>query len=213
MVTEVTASAKLARGASIRPVAAAIPMPTKANSPPGPSSNPASIATGHDRRNSRPRPISSSDFTAIRLTTPPRSQSGSRNSSRKSTLIPTVKKKMPSNRPLNGATVISIALRYSVSASSNPARKAPSAIDRPDRPAITPAATITNSTAAMKSSLEPAVATKRNSGRNKMRPKITMTTTAAAACNKALARLARTDPPDLAARMETNNRTGMTARS
>jgi hypothetical protein len=65
----------------------------------------------------------------------------------------------------------------------------------------------------MKISLDPAVATSRNSGRNSTRPKATMTTMAAAACSKALARLARTDPPDCAARMEMNNKIGMTARS
>jgi hypothetical protein len=131
MVTEVTASVKLASRASTKPAAAAVPMPTNANSPPGPSNKPVSVATGHDRRKSLPSPISSSDFSAIKLTTPPKSQSGSQTSSRTSTFIPTVKKKMPSKRPLKGATVASIALRYSVSASSKPARKAPSAMDMP----------------------------------------------------------------------------------
>jgi hypothetical protein len=51
-VIEVTASVKLASGASITPADAAIPIPTKANSPPGPSSRPVSTATGQDKRNS-----------------------------------------------------------------------------------------------------------------------------------------------------------------
>ena len=213
MVTEVTASAKLARRASIRPAAAAMPMPTKANSPPGPSSRPVSAATGQDRRNSLPSPVSSSDFSAIKPTTLPAIHSGSRTRSRKSIFIPTVKKKMPSKSPLKGATVDSMALRYSVSASSKPATKAPSAMDIPARSAITPAATITNNTAAIKTSLERAIATTRNIGRNSTRPKATMIVSAIAACSSAVARLARTDSPDCDARMETNNRIGMTARS
>ena len=54
IVTEVNASVKLATRGSISPAAAAMPMPTKANSPPGPSNRPVSTATGHDRRNSLP---------------------------------------------------------------------------------------------------------------------------------------------------------------
>ena len=115
--------------------------------------------------------------------------------------------------PLNGATVASMALRYSVSASSNPATKAPSAMDKPAWFAITPAATITNRTAAIKSSLERALATSRNNGRNRKRPKITMTMTADAACNSAVARLPRIDPPLRAARIEMKSRIGITARS
>ena len=145
--------------------------------------------------------------------TAPASKSGSRQSSRKSTFMPTVKKKRPSRRPLNGATVVSIALRYSVSASSNPATKAPSAIESRACSAITPSAMMTNKTAAMKTSVERAVATKRNSGRNKTRPKATMTIIAAAACNSAVARLASTEPPERAARIEIKSRIGMTARS
>ena len=87
-----------------------MPMPTKANSPPGPSSRPISTATGQDRRKSLARPMISSDLTAIRPTTAPSSKSGSRNSSRTSMSMPTVKKKIPSSRPLNGSMVASIGL-------------------------------------------------------------------------------------------------------
>ena len=41
------------------------PILTKANSPPGPSSRPVSTATGQDKQNSLPSPISSSDLNAI----------------------------------------------------------------------------------------------------------------------------------------------------
>ncbi len=167
MVTEVTASVKLAIRGSTKPAVTAMPMLTNANSPPGPSNRPVSVATGHESRNSLPSKINTSDFTTIRAATPPNRKSGSRRNSRKSIFIPTVKKKMPSKMPLKGATVASIALRYSVSASSNPATKAPRAMDKPAWFAITPAATITNRTAAIKSSLERALATSRNNGRNR----------------------------------------------
>ena len=62
---DVTASVKLARRASIKPAAVAMPMLTKANSPPGPSSMPVSIATGQDSRNSRPSPHQHHALTAI----------------------------------------------------------------------------------------------------------------------------------------------------
>ena len=66
MVKDVTASVKLAKRGSISAAAAAMPMPTNANSPPGPSNRPVSTATGHDRRKSLARPVSTSDFTAIK---------------------------------------------------------------------------------------------------------------------------------------------------
>ena len=45
--------------------------------------------------------------------------------------MPTVTKKMPSSRPLNGSRSTSIWWRYSLSPSRMPARKAPSATDNP----------------------------------------------------------------------------------
>ena len=45
--------------------------------------------------------------------------------------MPTAMKNRPSSRPLNGSMSSSSSWRYSESASSTPARKAPSAIDRP----------------------------------------------------------------------------------
>ena len=67
IVTEVTASVKLASRGSISAAADAMPMPTKANSPPGPSSKPVSTATGHDRWKILARQISSTDLMTIRL--------------------------------------------------------------------------------------------------------------------------------------------------
>ena len=109
--------------------------------------------------------------------------------------MPTVKKKMPSKSPLNGLISVSMALRYSVSASSRPAMKAPSAIDRLASAAMTPVATITNRMAAMKRSLDAAPATSRNSGRKSRRPTMTMTAIASTACASASSTVMVTEPP------------------
>ena len=121
------------------------------------------------------------DFTAMSPMAPPISQTGSRASSRKSMFMPTVKKNRPSRRPLKGSMAVSIALRNSVSASSRPATKAPSAIEKPATAAATPVATITNSVVATNRSLMPADATRRNSGRITTRPTTTITPSARAA--------------------------------
>ncbi len=134
MVSEVTASVKLAIGGAIMPSAVAMPMATKANSPPGPSSRPVSIAAGQGTRNSRASPMMRAALMAIRPATEASSQNGSRASSRRSIPMPTVKKNRPSSSPLKGSMVVSMALRYSVSASSRPATKAPSAMESPAMP-------------------------------------------------------------------------------
>ena len=121
------------------------------------------------------------DFTATSPMALPISQTGSRASSRKSMFMPTVKKNRPSRRPLKGSMAVSIALRNSVSASSRPATKAPSAIEKPATAAATPVATITNSVVATNRSLMPADATRRNSGRITTRPTTTITPSAMAA--------------------------------
>ena len=213
MVIDVTASAAPASRASIKPSADAIPMPTKANSPPGPSSRPVSTDVAQDRWNSLASPISSSAFTAISPTTAVSSSPGALSNSRTSIFMPTVKKKIPSSRPLNGSTVASTALRYSVSASNSPATKAPSSIESWASLAMTPAAMTTNSTAAMNSSRDRVEATRRNSGRINSRPNRTITVSAITAWTKARPRLSRTEPPGPAARSEMNIRIGITARS
>ena len=157
--------------------------------------------------------IRMADFTAMSPTAAPISQSGSRASSRKSMFMPTVKKNRPSSRPLNGSIAVSIALRNSVSASSNPATKAPSAIDRPAAAAATPVATITNSVVATNSSFMPADATRRNRGLITRRPTMTITPIAIAVLVRATARMARTEPSSLMPEMEMKSSSGATARS
>src|SRR5262249_600718 len=129
IVEEVTTKAKLAvlGASSCRAVASA--MITKANSPPGPSSSAVSMAAGFATRKLRARPTTRVALTTMRPTTAAATHNGSRASSRKSRVMPTVKKNTPSSRPLKGSIVASIALRNSVSASSKPATKAPSAME------------------------------------------------------------------------------------
>ena len=195
MVRDVTASVKLAADGVTSWAAVATPMTTKANSPPGPSSRPVSIAASRGTRNRRASPKISAALTPIRPITHARSNSGACASSRKSMFMPTVKKNRPSSRPLNGSMVVSIALRNSDSDRSRPATKAPSAIDMPASPAITALATMTNSVAATNSSLVPAAATSRNRGRSSSRPTMTMTPSATAALATASASPVSTEPP------------------
>ena len=84
IVSDVTASVKLAVVALTSLSAVARPITTKANSPPGPSRNPVSIAAGLGTRNSRARPKMRTALTPIRPATHASSQTGSRASSRKS---------------------------------------------------------------------------------------------------------------------------------
>ncbi|GJE68744.1 hypothetical protein CHKEEEPN_0263 [Methylorubrum podarium] len=111
----------------------------------------------------------------------PRIAPGAATSWAGSRFMPTETKNTPSNRPLNGSIVASIARRYSVSARSSPATKAPSVIDRPLPAATSAVATMTRRQAAMNSSGERVRATSWNSGRSAKRPATTITTRAIAA--------------------------------
>ena len=81
--------------------------------------------------------------------------------------MPTAMKNSPSSRPLNGSRSDSSAWRYSESASSTPAMKAPSAIDMPIH-CISSAIEITSSSAkAVKISRMPVLAMVRRIGRSR----------------------------------------------
>jgi len=84
--------------------------------------------------------------------------------------MPTAMKNSPSNNPLNGSMSVSSSRRYSLSASSTPAKNAPNAIDRPTvsiRPAMP---TTSKSDAAVKISGVPLLAIQRSTGRSSSRP-------------------------------------------
>ena len=96
------------------------------------------------------------------------------NSTPKSMLMPTAMKNRPSSRPLKGSMSVSSSRRYSLSDSSTPARKAPSAIDRPTTCISAAMATTSNSAAAVKISGVSLRAIQRSAGRSSSRPPSTM---------------------------------------
>jgi hypothetical protein len=79
-------------------------------------------------------------------------------------------KKRPSSRPLKGSMVTWTSWRNSVSASSKPAMKAPSAIDSPLSALTRPDPITTSRQAATNSSSLLARATERSMGRSTSRP-------------------------------------------
>ena len=86
------------------------------------------------RRTEAEQPRQAEDDGAVEHhepTSKPTISTGFAASSDRSRPMPTDTKNSPSSRPLKGSTVLSTSLRYSVSASSRPAMKAPSAIDSP----------------------------------------------------------------------------------
>ena len=129
------------------------------------------------------------------------------------TLMPTVRKKTPISSDLNGSIVTSIARRYSVSASSKPAMKAPSPMESPAAAAINPVPSATSRVAAMKLSEESVEATRRKSGRMARRPITMMAATAAIACSSAWVRPTSSEPPFCAPSTLTRKSRGITARS
>ena len=84
--------------------------------------------------------------------------------------MPTAMKNSPSSSPLKGSRSVSSSRRYSLSASSTPARKAPSAIDRPTDCISAAVATTSNNEAAVKISGVALPAIQRSAGRNSSRP-------------------------------------------
>jgi hypothetical protein len=95
----------------------------------------------------------------------------------KSMLMPTAMKNRPSSSPLNGSRSVSSWRRYSLSASSTPARKAPSAIDRPTACISDAVATTSSRLAAVKISGVPLRAIQRSAGRSSNRPPKMMAST------------------------------------
>ena len=92
------------------------------------------------------------NFTAIRPSASANSVSGCSATSARLALMPTAMKKSPSSRPLNGSMSASSSWRNSESASSTPARNAPSDIDSPIFSMISAEPTTSSSAAAVKTS-------------------------------------------------------------
>ena len=143
-----------------------MPIPTKANSPPGPSRRPVSIDAAQDRRNSLARPISSSALTAISPTTAASSRPAAREQFADVDVHADGEKENAEQKPLErlDSRLDRLAiLGLGQQQARRQRRRAPSTV--PPALATTPAATITNSTAAMNSSRDRVEATSRNSGR------------------------------------------------
>jgi hypothetical protein len=104
---------------------------TKANSPPCARANANRNKSLVRSRNQRPSARRTRNFTATMPKTICEIAAGCRAMSAKSMLAPTEMKKSPSSNPLNGSMSASSCTRYSLSASTTPAMKVPSAGERP----------------------------------------------------------------------------------
>ena len=107
-----------------------------------------------------------------------RMSQNSRHSARKSSSMPTEMKNRPSRMSRNGRMTLSTWWRYSVSASIIPARKAPSAIERPAICEAQADASATSSTASVNNSRRRLLAITYSSGRSSQRPAASTTSTA-----------------------------------
>ena len=160
--------------ASITPAPAAVWNTTKPNSPPCASriTNTGRSCSGSGM--ARPMPNSTSALSSRKPSTTSATSPGCFSTTAKSMLMPTAMKNSPSSRPLNGSMSVSSSRRYSLSASSTPARKAPSAIDKPTVCISAAVATTNSSDAAVKISGVSLRAIQRSAGRNSSRPPRTM---------------------------------------
>ncbi|MCY1224928.1 hypothetical protein D9M72_371060 [compost metagenome] len=106
-------------------------------------------------------------LATTKAATRPSTSQGERASTAKSIDMPTAMKNRPSSRPLNGSRSASSAWRYSESASSTPARKVPSAIDKPTASIINAMPTTSSSANAVNISRMSVRAIKRSAGRTR----------------------------------------------
>ena len=160
--------------ALITPACAAAWNTTKPNSPPCAS---RMMNTGRSSTGSpiaRAMPHRTSAFNARKPTTSAAIRPGCCSTTAKSIVMPTAMKNSPSSRPLNGSRSVSSSRRYSLSASSTPARKAPRAIDSPTDCISAAVATTSSSDAAVKISGVALPAIQRSAGRSSSRPPKTM---------------------------------------
>ena len=176
--------------------AMAVDRMTKANSPPAASDRAVSAATPVFRRISRAAVKVMAALSTISPAASPRTSTGCTARRDRLRLKPTDTKNSPSSSPLNGSMVTSTSCRYSVSASSSPATKAPTAIDNPAAAEARPAPITTSRHAATNSSWLLARATDFSMGRSSRRPTTTITTKPMAAGTTA--KNSRASKPDFA---------------
>ncbi|MNS80800.1 hypothetical protein D3C72_1144960 [compost metagenome] len=141
---------------------------TKANSPPAANTIPRRIAlTFFKPPARRPTINSSGSLIAISSRVRPSTATGMLSNRLRFAPMPTLMKNNPSSRPLNGSIWASSSWRYSESANSRPARKAPRAMEIPTS-SINQAVPITTSNAvAVETSGNAVLVTTRNTGRSR----------------------------------------------
>ena len=159
-----TALIRRANGASTTPLAATMPISTKANSPPPASAAATLPASRFGRPASRPAANMVPPLIASSASTAAATIGAWRSTRRRSRPAPTVMKNRPSSSPRNGSISASSSRRNSLSASITPARKAPSAGDSPTSSMSEATATTSSSAVAVKISRRPAEAMKRKAG-------------------------------------------------
>src|SRR4051812_12939353 len=149
------------------PLLPASPNSTKANSPPWQS------ATARPREESqlwpdmRPSPSKMAALTPISPSAAPKMASGCASTSPRLADIPTEMKNKPNSNPLNGSMSASSSCRYSESASSTPARNAPSDMDNPTDVISSDVPMTTSNAAAVNISWMPAAEMTCSTGRNR----------------------------------------------
>ncbi len=172
MATTATSSELV--GPFTTPACVAVWNTTKPNSPPCASRMMKTGRSGRGSGMARAIAHSTTAFSSRKPAASTATRSGRCITTAKSMLMPTAMKKSPSSSPLNGSMSVSSSRRYSLSASSTPARKAPSAIDMPTACIKAAVATTSSSDAAVKISGVSLRAIQRSAGRSSRRPPSTM---------------------------------------
>ena len=131
-IDSATASSScLAMCEGITPLLSTSDSSTKPNSPACASASAKSFWSSRFRRNTLPSSSRIRPLAMITHSVMPRIFQPWWASSSKSTPAPTVMKNSPSSSPLNGSMLLSSSCRYSLLASTTPARKVPSAGESP----------------------------------------------------------------------------------
>ena len=140
---------------------------TNANSPPCASEKANRKFWSSPMPNTRPSTMSTTNLIAIRPATSPRISSGELAIRSKSIEAPTAMKNTASSRPLKGSISLSSSCRYSLLASTTPARKVPRAGLSPTRLISRAIPMISSSAVAVNSSRSRVPAMTRNTGRSR----------------------------------------------
>ena len=171
--TSVTATAAVSTPAHAPGIAAeivAIPTMTRVNSDPCDRRKPSCVAPGTAQPLRRAAVNTTTVLTMTMTSAVARTAGQMKAMAGRFTLMPTLMKNRPSRRPEKGFTSACTVLRYGVSDSAMPARKAPSVSERSARAVAALAASTMNSATTVKVSRLPVAASDSKSGRTTKRP-------------------------------------------